>query len=197
MNPIDSWLDPAEVRRLAELLLVPAREPEITAPDAGFDRGFEGFASARPAASVYRPAAGPTAEPVVYAPPAQPDPLDLLKGPLRDRVLQLRNWLRQHFAAHDIFLLDREGAVIFDETGHGKLHFLARSLALSSRRPGASFGNVHIKVSSDSTLEVIPADTPFGCLVLGVVVREPISPAGINAINDALVKVATPPSKSA
>jgi len=193
MNPIDSWLDSAEVRRLAELLLVPVREPEITAPDPGFDRGFEGFASTSPALPV---ATSPiqVSEPVVYSAPPPPDPLDFLKGPLRERVLQLRDWLRHHFAANDIFLLDREGAVIFDETGHGKLHFLARSLALSSRRPGASFGNVHIKVSSDSTLEVIPADTPFGCLVLGVVVREPISPAGISSITDALIKVATPPT---
>ncbi len=37
MDPINPWLDPAEVRRLAERLMKPNREPAVPAPDAGFD----------------------------------------------------------------------------------------------------------------------------------------------------------------
>ena len=77
--------------------------------------------------------------------------------------------MRHNFSATGIFILDREGAVVFDESHHGRLHFLARSLALASRRPGASAGNVHVKIGAGATLEVIPVETAHGGLVLGLV----------------------------
>ena len=92
-----------------------------------------------------------------------------------------------------MFLLDREGAVIFDESNHGRLHFLARSLALASRRPGSSAGNVHIKIGAGATLEVIPVETAYGCLVLGAVVPESLPPAAVTAVMEALCQVASPP----
>jgi hypothetical protein len=44
MDPINPWLDAAEVRRLAERLMRPVREPAVTIADAGFDEAFVGFA---------------------------------------------------------------------------------------------------------------------------------------------------------
>jgi hypothetical protein len=101
--------------------------------------------------------------------------------------------MRHHFAATGIFILDREGSVIFDESNHGRLHFLARSLALASRRPGSSAGNVHVKIGAGATLEVIPVETAYGCLVLGAVVPESLQPAAVNAVMEALSQVAAPP----
>jgi hypothetical protein len=74
------------------------------------------------------------------------------------------------------------------------LHFLARSLALASRRPGTSAGNVHVKIGAGATLEVIPVDTASGCLVLGAVVAESLPPAAVAAVMAALAEVAAPPS---
>lgn len=108
--------------------------------------------------------------------------------------MRFRDWLHHHFQATGVFLLDREGAVIFDESGHGKLHFLARSLAVASRRPGGSGSNVHVKVGASATLEVIPVDTPYGCLVLGAVVPSPLEPTAINHVMEAMRAVATPRS---
>jgi hypothetical protein len=102
--------------------------------------------------------------------------------------------LHHHFAATGIFILDRDGAVIFDESGHGKLHFLARSLALTSRRPGSPAGNVHVKIGTAATLEVIPVETPYGWLVLGAVVQEAMQPAAVAVVIDALTHVAAPPA---
>jgi hypothetical protein len=102
--------------------------------------------------------------------------------------------MRQQFGATGIFILDREGAVIFDESSHGRLHFLARSLALASRRQGASTRNVHVKIGAEATLEVIPVDTAYGCLVLGAVVSESLPPDSVAAVMDALALVAAPPS---
>jgi hypothetical protein len=199
MDVVHPWLDPVEVRRLAERLLAPVREQAVQVQDAGFGEQFVGYEpsadsppppvvmAAAPPAAVPRP---PAPEPaVVAAPAARQDG----RGPFLDRIGRFRDWLNQNFQAVGVFLLDREGAVIFDESGHGKLHFLARSLAVASRRPGGMPGNVHVKVGAAATLEVIPVDTPYGCLVLGAVVPCPLAPDAINEVMKALRLVASPP----
>jgi hypothetical protein len=96
------------------------------------------------------------------------------------------------FAASGIFILDREGAVIFDENGHNRLHFLARSLALASRRPGTTAANVHVKIGAATTLEVIPVETAYGCLVLGALVPEALPPAAVQSVMTALAEITKP-----
>ena len=209
MDPIYPWLDPIEVRHLADRLMKPGRETPVTIADAGFDEGFVGYASERPtppasqAPAVSPPQAEPEPpmqEPVrPSSPPPPPLPVQELnssnaRGPFLDRITRFRDWMRHNFSATGVFILDREGAVIFDESGHGRLHFLARSLALASRRPGASGGNVHVKIGAGATLEVIPVETAYGCLVLGAVVPETLPPASVTAVMDALSQVAAPPN---
>ncbi|MCF7674203.1 MAG: hypothetical protein K9N23_06225 [Akkermansiaceae bacterium] len=221
MNPITPWLDADEVRQLAaKLLSPPAGALGGRSQEAGFDAGFVGFSpisQANPMAApvppplpapvpapVPAPAAAPVPRPEMPAPPpvavtpaAPPPPADPLiaaRGPFLDRIGRFRDWLHHHFGASGVFILDREGFVIFDESGHGKLHFLARSLALTSRRPGNPAGNVHVKIGTSATLEVIPVETPYGWLVLGAVVPEPMQPAAITVIIEALTQVAAPPA---
>lgn len=200
MDPVNPWLDPVEVRRLADRLMKPNREPSVTVADAGFDEGFVGFArdqAMRPEPPPPRPAP-PARE--VPAPPvqqaSQPENPVIARGPFLDRITRFRDWMHHNFAATGIFILDREGAVIFDESNHGRLHFLARSLALASRRPGASAGNVHVKIGAGATLEVIPVETAYGCLVLGAVVADSLAPASVVAVMEALSLVAAPPGES-
>ena len=185
MDPINPWLDPAEVRRLAERLMQPNREPAVPAPDAGFDDAFVGYASD----AILQPPTPPVREVIPLAPLTQ----TTARGPFLDRITRFRDWLHHSFSATGIFILDREGAVIFDESSHGRLHFLARSLALASRRPGALAGNVHVKIGAGATLEVIPVDTTYGCLVLGAVVPEALDPPAVLAVMEALALVAAPP----
>ena len=214
MDPINPWLDPAEVRRMAERLMRPSREPTVTAPDAGFDDTFIGFAKAPlpqqppplpplarevPLPHVVPPSGGLQHEgsPPLDSPFQAPAEIQTTaRGPFLDRITRFRDWLHDSFSATGIFILDREGAVIFDESRHGRLHFLARSLALASRRPGALAGNVHVKIGAGSTLEVIPVDTAYGCLVLGAVVPEALDPPAVVAVMEALSLVATPPVES-
>ncbi|MES2920904.1 MAG: hypothetical protein V4819_05135 [Verrucomicrobiota bacterium] len=220
MDPINPWLDPLEVRRLAERLMKPNREPAVTAPDAGFDDAFVGFANdpipqqsappplpappvrEEPLALVVPPSGGLRPPPPASEEPAPPldspfqAPAEIqttARGPFLDRITRFRDWLHDSFSATGIFILDREGAVIFDESSHGRLHFLARSLALASRRPGASAGNVHVKIGAGATLEVIPVDTTYGCLVLGAVVPEALDPPAVLAVMEALALVAARP----
>lgn len=203
MDVVHPWLDPVEVRRLAERLLAPVREQAVPIQDAGFGEQFVGY---EPSAATPQPQPPSPVVPVaVVAPPVvvPPEPAPAVvevpaarndgRGPFLDRMARFRDWLNRNFQAVGVFLLDREGAVIFDESGHGKLHFLARSLAVASRRPGGMPGNVHVKVGASATLEVIPVDTPYGCLVLGAVVPAPLEPDAIADVMNALRLVASPP----
>ncbi|MEO5716164.1 MAG: hypothetical protein ABIT37_21975 [Luteolibacter sp.] len=203
-DPIYPWLDPIEVRRLAEGLMRPQREPTMTVEDAGFDQAFVGYATERPALPMIAPPPSPPQQVMAAPAPApvmsQPEEMTagptIARGPFLDRITRFRDWMRSQFSATGIFILDREGAVIFDESNHGRLHFLARSLALASRRQGAAGGNVHVKIGAGATLEVIPVDTAYGCLVLGAVVPDSLPPASVAAVMDALALVSSPPRES-
>lgn len=260
MDPIYPWLDPVEVRRLADRLMRPERQAAVAPVDAGFDDGFVGFTGTQPfsapapqqpqpqpprqpepqvvtppplppraseEARVFQPAApveepSPAPEPVFQSPPEpvfhaapepaappmpEPEPAPAIigappaeesqvtaRGPFLDRITRFRDWMRHNFSATGIFILDRDGAVIFDESSHGRLHFLARSLALASRKPGSSGGNVHVKIGAGATLEVIPVETTYGWLVLGAVVPDSLPPHSIAAVTEALTQVASPPA---
>jgi hypothetical protein len=211
IDTINPWLDPVEVRRMAERLMQPARDPVAPLADPGFDDTFIGFGSesraypAQPLNAALRQLPKPAADPVppalpalvpIPAPPAIPLASEVTavtaRGPFLERILHFRDWMRRNFSATGLFILDREGAVIYDESDHGRLHFMARSLALASRRTGATGRNVHVKISAEATLEVIPVDTPYGCLVLGAVVPESLNPESISAVMGALLSVASP-----
>lgn len=207
MDPVNPWLDADEVRRMAARLMNPARDAAVNVADAGFDEAFVGFANERPASPA--PASSPSVDDAVPeapipppSPPAEPfqqpaaaePPPSTARGPFLERIRRFRDWISQEFSASGLFILDREGAVIFDESGQTRLYFLARSLALASRRTGASASNVHVKIGAGTTLEVIPVDTAYGCLVLGAVVPEALTPAAVSAVMDALAKVASPQS---
>lgn len=201
MDPIYPWLDPIEVRRLAERLMKPNHEPTVSVTDAGFDDGFVGYAT-EPTAASPLPSPPPPIREIAPAPPLEQAPSApaeypaSARGPFLERIQRFRDWMRHQFSATGIFILDREGTVIFDESSHGRLHFLARSLALASRRPGATGGNVHVKIGAGATLEVVPVDTAYGCLVLGAVVPEALAPQAVAAVMDALAQVASPPAES-
>ncbi|MCP5548443.1 MAG: hypothetical protein H7A50_13825 [Akkermansiaceae bacterium] len=215
MDPINPWLDPIEVRRLAERLIQPDSSPAPPPEEAGFGARFEGFAESAPLARAAAPVAAPPSEeirtpepearpavePAPAAPQEVPPPLPPVeaganaRGPFLGRIQAFRQWMHTNFGASGIFILDREGSVIFDESSHGRLHFLARSLAIASRRPGSSAGNVHVKIGAGATLEVIPVDTPYGCLVLGAVVPEALDAGAVATVMDALTR-ATSPSRA-
>lgn len=197
MDTINPWLDPIEVRRLADRLMRPVHEASVTITDAGFDEAFVGYAAAG------TPSPAPPQEPAVRAADSFPPPVPLetaasppvsARGGFLERVQRFRDWMGHHFHAKGVFILDREGSVIFDDQSEVRMQYLARSLALAARRPGASTGNVHVKVGPGSTLEVIPVETTYGMFVLGAVVPEPLSAPAVTAVMEALLQVATAPA---
>jgi hypothetical protein len=210
MDPLEPWIDASAVRRMAERLLVDSGEPEVAAgPDAGFGSEFVGFAD-DPAvrdreavvAVVHEQAveevvvvdeapAMPFA-PVAAAGPAVAEAVPERRGPLLERLARFRELLIRHAGAQGVFILDREGKPVMEDPAFGKLHFLARSLAQAYRPVAGQAGNVHVKIGANTVLEVVPVETPFGCLVLGAVVARPLSAAAVAEIAAALGQAATP-----
>jgi hypothetical protein len=217
MDPVNPWIDPSEVRRLAEQLLRPVAPARLSAADPGFDAAFVGFVSGGVVADLPQPTKSapvavqqapttssvpplpPTIQPTASAPPSpaappifQPVPEPLAAAPSLTRFLQrihiFRDWLSKNFQATDIFILDREGKVIFDESGHGRLHFMARNFAAASR----GSGNIHVKIGPSAILEVIPCETPYGSIVLGALLPDALPVEQINTITQILIQTASP-----
>lgn len=201
MDPLEPWIDASAVRRMAERLLQPTGEPALEpGPDAGFGRDFVGFTGVEE--EVVLPPPLPAAEaparvfqpvgPAVVAPPAAEVATTERRGPLVVRLARFREALIRHTGAQGVFILDREGKPVMEDAAFGKLHFLARSLAQAYRPVEGQSGNVHVKIGSNAVLEVVPVETPFGCLVLGAVVARPLAAAAVGEIATALREAATP-----
>lgn len=158
MDTINPWLDPSAVRQLAEQLLRPIEPAKINTPPPGFDSSFVGFTD------------------------------DQIIDPTAARFHSFRDWLAQHFQAKDIFILDHAGKIIFDETSHGRLHFMARSFINASSIPS----NIHVKISSSAVLEVIPCETPNGLIILGTLLPKSLAPEQVKIITDVLLQAASP-----
>ena len=224
METIHPWLDPLEVRRLAEKLME-RQKPEEENPDRnepGFGAAFIGFTGAARAmppeprtdisvGTARAPAvfeAAPPETPVTSPPPlpealkneasmiepAEPEirPAEAGRRPFLDRLLSLDEWLAGQIGANGSFLLDGDGKTLFDAGNHERLHFLAKSLAQASRRQSVSTAHVHLKISSDSTLEVIPVESEFGPMVLGVVVPHPLDAETMDAVRGHLIELTRP-----
>ena len=212
MDPLEPWIDASAVRRMAERLLADSDEPEVNpGPDAGFGNEFVGFAGesrreTAPVAAAAVPVAAAVMEPpaMVFEPaveaPVLDSPLPPMsapvvpegRGPLWERLSRFREALIRHTGAQGVFILDREGKPVMEDPAFGKLHFLARSLAQAYRPVSGQSGNVHVKIGSNAVLEVVPVETPFGCLVLGAVMPRALTAAAVAEIAEALRQAATP-----
>ena len=198
MDPINPWLDPSEVRHLAEMLMRPVTPARLSAADPGFDSSFVGFMSSdssAPAAvpeqqrapapeSAHReenlPLQATPHQDVAPKESPQPPPVAPSRTRFLERVQIFRDWLAKNFGATDIFILD--------ESGHGRLHSMARNLALASR----GSGNIHVKIGPASILEVVPCETPYGRIVLGAIVPEALPSDHVQTITEVLIQTASP-----
>ncbi len=138
---------------------------------------------------------------------AEPEELDLSppqtssafagpsKGPDQEARLQAFGiWLKKEIPTYAFFICDRHGEVMIDEVGSEKLIKVARTLAHASTGAVGRFGDIrqtnslHVKVGPDKMMEVIPRQCDFGLVVLGLIVRRPISPEAVASVSEALTK---------
>jgi hypothetical protein len=106
---------------------------------------------------------------------------------LDSRFQILRNWLLENFSAKEIFILDHTGSVIYDESHHGRLHFIARDLILQAKQTH----NVRVKFGPDANLELIPCETPNGIAILGALFPNSLPNEHITIIREVLIQAIT------
>jgi hypothetical protein len=241
MDPIESWVDRDELRRLADSLLA---QPASSQPaDATYGDDFIGYAGDAPEpvpppiAPPLRSPASPTtrvgveqnarsalanARAIVQrggllggsasSSPPGVDPDDEgvpelaaeltevapvstvglpgeapVRTPFVARLEAYGIWLREGIQAKSFFVTDREGGILIDDVQSPKLHQVARTLAQASltanRQAGAAaVGNLHVKIAPETVLEVMPVMTPYGPLILGIIVAHPLSGRNVETV---------------
>ncbi len=239
MNPIESWVDVGELRRMADALLVSSDPGDAisTAPDdAVFGGSFEGYEAQAPSSVAASPGdeaeAGAESarhslaaarefaqrggllknralthgdrlqleedmgelEARVSTAPEVPRRSD--ENLITERLMPLGPWLQEAVQAQSCFVLNRRGAVLAGEAENdsSKLYRVARTLAqavyTANRHAGdVAVGNLHIKISPDSVMEVIPVNTCHGSLILGILVHRPLSSPQVELAARGLLQV--------
>ncbi len=131
---------------------------------------------------------------------ASPSPVDSdepirkldARGPFLSRIRQFSQVVREDLGAKAMFLIDVNGQILLDEVENAKLIQVARTLANASQRANrqsagaAAVGNLHVKIGANSTLEVIPVDSRYGLLILGVIFPRPIGAVRVMQVADEL-----------
>ena len=162
--------------------------PAVSAPDhlTGFSESGAAPELTEPAGSQPAPPQAQTRESSTFQPDIESPPQisgivrGAARGPFLSRLQQFSEILRRELDAQAMFLIDNEGQVLLDEVENAKLIQVARTLANASYRASrqtagvASVGNLHVKIGARSTLEVVPVDSRYGLLILGVIFPAPL-----------------------
>jgi hypothetical protein len=158
MNALNPWLDADKVRSVSQQLMAATENAPNSVAEVGFDDTFVGFTLAD-------------------APVLTEREVFLAQLP------KFQQWLVSEFSAKGVFLVDQEGDSVFDKSGQTRLHFMARSLMVSSKTTGSCPSHVRLRISSDRILELIPAETPaLGKFVIGVLVPQALSSEAVQAV---------------
>lgn len=125
---------------------------------------------------------------------APPSPPATVQAPFVERLHAYGQWLRSAVEAKAFFVTDRDGNVLMDQVRSPKLLQVARTLAqashTASRHAGAgAVGSLHVKLGASSILEVLPVETSYGPLVLGIVVPGVLGTAAVPVISKGLEQV--------
>lgn len=115
-------------------------------------------------------------------------------APFVERLHTFGSWLRTAVQAKAFFVSDRDGHVLIDEVRSPKLLHVARTLAQASHAAnrhagGGTVGSLHVKLGEASILEVLPVETDYGPLILGIVVPSVLSGGAIPVISSGLRQV--------
>jgi len=113
--------------------------------------------------------------------------------PLLGRLGAFGDWLKGKVPAESYFICDLNGQVLVDEIGSSKLIDVARSLAKTSgitmqQRPAEESESLHVRISSEKVMEVIPCKCHLGVVILGLVVPRPLSKDIGQSVTTALAK---------
>ena len=113
------------------------------------------------------------------------------EDPILARVMTFGKWLKGPVGVRNFFVANTEGKILIDELGNTKLIQVARSLAGASNGAGeGEVGSLHVRIGEDSILEVVPTQSQFGLLILGLIVEHPLPEEVIRKVRLGLEEVA-------
>lgn len=121
------------------------------------------------------------------SPPVTPAPAAPTTLPSR-RMSVFRDWLTTSYQLTEVFITDRDGQVIYDDSTFNRLHFMAKNLAKTAGTPE----NVRLRISPKEILELIPCSTEQGTIVLSTVVSDPLPQEHIRNISSTLKQTISP-----
>ncbi len=120
--------------------------------------------------------------------------------PLSTRLHAFGIWLKEQIPTRSYFICDRHGQIVVDEVGSDKLVKVARTLAHASSSAGRqvgeeqNLGSLHVKIGVDKVMEVVPRQSHFGLVVLGIIVQRPLSRDAVASVSRALGTALAEPS---
>ncbi len=201
---VSQWLDPDEVRSLAEGLLAKTPVSQIPSHESVFGESFEGF-DGEPVLSNPVDSPGPPVQPIASEPvnpfhEGQASPVGSKSSvnqvaphkvatsqkaerssgglPSLPRALStFSDWLKKQTPILAAFVCDPKGVVVLDEVGSEKLIKVARSLALASSNKGTgeSRGVLQVVIARDRMIEILPLESNEGLSIAGLVVARPLN----------------------
>jgi hypothetical protein len=175
MDPIESWVDPQEVRRLAEALMTPSARAQTSSEDATYSQDFVGFAQGQQAASI--PAVMPSPAPVAVSTPSASLPSASTLG---ESLRQFRVSLPATLPIKSLFVLQSDASAVYDDGDHRHLYFLASPLAQAGKNPLSPSTHMILRAGSADFLELIAVESSAGRLVLALLVPTVLSAADIS-----------------
>lgn len=169
MDPIESWVDPQEVKRLAEALMNPVARTNAPSDDATYSKHFVGFAEARDdkkfiASDGRTPSAVPTSSQTT---------LVGAHGYLSQQLKNFRETLPSPIPYKGFFALHNESQVIYDDGDHQHLHFVARDWIKTLN--SSSHQHVQLRIGSSDFLEMISFQTHDGVIALAFIVSRALA----------------------
>lgn len=164
MDPIESWVDPEQVRRLAEALMTPVARTRPASEEAAYSQQFVGFAESQQTAS-----ATPTAG----------------LGTISQQLKRFRETIPSHVSCKGFFALNGEAQVICDDGDHQHLHFVARDWI----KAGLASAHQHVQLRAGSTefLELISVRTKNDLFILAFIVHSPLSSTALAQLTNSLL----------
>ncbi|MGE9268542.1 MAG: hypothetical protein ACQKBY_10630 [Verrucomicrobiales bacterium] len=136
----------------------------------------------------------PAEKPAESPPALQPVPLFFSDPdmPLPEKVAAFGKWLGNLVSASGYFLCDYRGETLVDHVKNEKLLRVAHSLAHAAAQRDAwedASEPLRIQIGPRAYLEVLPVNTRYGMVTLGIVLDQVIDPRSAQEIKRALAAV--------
>jgi len=129
---------------------------------------------------------------VVQQPHLKRPPAPSGEHPLLERVKEFGVWLKDEAGVKGFFISNLEGRMMVDFVRNKRVIEVALSLVNAARqaRENSGTAGLRVKLGEESVLQIIPAPSQYGVLILGLIVKDVLADQAVLEIRQALTEVA-------